>query len=450
MNDLQIKDLEHRIVLPSEIMLSIFSYLRFRDLTRCLFVDKWWNHVASDLEGRIPNAQLARAVYEIGLKTSFESLTTFQKAILEKSQTLDLSSKKGLRLGLGQSPTALDSTRLEKLDAFPNLKTLDLRNNQLRGDALKYVHKVPISSLNLRRCRFSNLTLLEGHSTLENLNLFNSNITNEMLESLRSIPHLKTIVFSNTNITDYRYLSGLAIETLNLSNCTMSSATFELLSTLPKLTTLLLGACYTFSNEDLLRLTSTSLKTLHLNQCFQVTDQTLKNLNGLALEQIDVSNCTDIGDLGIQNLEGHPLTTLKISYCVNITDEGLRYAQNFVSLTKLDLTGCKGVSENGFTHLTGLPIRTLKLRFCSHLTDNALINCRGLPLRKLDLLGCKNMTDLGLRELVEQHSIEELNIRQCNRMTDEEIAYLTTHSLTPIRIKRASKSLFAPAPDFKL
>ncbi len=68
---------------PDEVLVNIFSYLHFRDLVKCLLVEKRWLTIAGDLNHRVPNGKLTKIVYEIGLKTSFDTLDSFQREILE-------------------------------------------------------------------------------------------------------------------------------------------------------------------------------------------------------------------------------------------------------------------------------------------------------------------------------------------------------------------------------
>jgi len=422
-------------LLPDEDLFNIFSYLHFRDLIRCVPVNKQWLAVARDLTHREPNPRLTKIVYDIGLKTSFDSLDPFQKAILEKSQSLDLSEKIKYECLLGLPTTVppsqkVDSEKLATLKALPNLKKLNLKNSRIIGEALQHLHGLPITSLDLGWCEFSNLKPLESHPTLKELDL------------------------TSAYIDDFKNLCGRSIETLNLCSHNISGeALSQIIMNFPKLTTLHLANCrnsHLYFDENLLGLKGASIKTLNLS-CCDISNNSLKNLQGLALERLVLNGCDRIDDVGIQNLHGLPLTSLDISFCKKITDQGLKCLQYFERLSDLCLNACEGITDDGFLNLTGLPIKTLSLKWCFQLSDQALNNCRGLPLETLNIFACERITDAGLKYLVGQ-SIKKLDVRRCRRVTLKGIGYLQKHSRTLIRVRSyriSERHEFSSIPNLK-
>ncbi len=321
---------------------------------------------------------------------------------------------------------------------MPNLKILNLGYHQIIGDALQHLHGLPLTSLKLCGCVFSNLIPLEGHATLEKLDLSLCSLKAAEFNTVNKIPHLKTLILSSVSFTEkkLRNLSGSSIGTLSLNFLCFSGETIkQLVINLPNLTTLHFCDVHSFYiDQMLLGLRGASLKTLSLNRC-HIGDKSLKKLKGLALERLNLVGCKNVTDKGIRNLQGLPLTSLNVSSCTRITALALQYMQAFEKLSELSLDWCERITDDGFLNLVGLPIKKLRLRICRQLTDNALKNFKGLPLKELNLFACKNVTDVGLKYLV-GHSLEKLNICDCERVTDEGITYLKKHSRTRIHIKR--------------
>lgn len=342
--------------------------------------------------------------------------------------------------------------------------------------------------------RNKDLKTLGELESLEKLEIYGCPIDGTGLMHLKSLP-LKWLRLSQTRIThdELKYLVGLPLEHLNLSQNTLGDA-----SSLPladKLETLTSGLVSQFETSGFASLRKLPLKTLILNST-TTDDAALAQLHGMQLTELDLSK-TFVTDRGVAKLAGMPLKKLTLSR-TRISDEsfqtlatlpleeldisntsidgkGLSLLKNRklkrlnLSFTKLSLAGFQALAE--LTSLEELVIsnkdglvkmhhEALELRSISSREAvkniSKLINLRTLDLTAFrfnssdlaTIRGLKNLRTLrlgnlgaaqrkfvrGFKILSELSALEYLSIESCQGMSNEALSHLATlHKLKQLR-----------------
>lgn len=97
-----------------------------------------------------------------------------------------------------------------------------------------------------------------------------------------------------------------------------------------------------------------------------------------------------------------------------------------LQLNEIHLVGCGQLNNNGIFSLaqTQFSLNVLELSNSSRITDQALIQvCNHLfNLRKLALRNCRAITDLGIVNLKNLHYLKELDLSQCEQISNDGIA----------------------------
>ena len=200
-------------------------------------------------------------------------------------------------------------------------------------------------------------------TTLEDLVLDESNVTDDDLAALVNLAGLKRLSLVHTAITD-RGLSHL--------------------SGFPRLKTLVLDSSYRVTDEGLVAVGEIdSLEDVSLLD----TPVTLPPLVSLSGRQTTLQINSSHGVLGNRKLA---LSGTEIS------DEGLLRLHNAVELEGIELPS--RITDRGFRHLHGLPKLKYVVFAGTRITDRgfgSLID-HSPPLTEIDISGCGGLTDSGL------------------------------------------------------
>ncbi|MHC4111897.1 MAG: redoxin family protein, partial [Planctomycetota bacterium] len=261
-----------------------------------------------------------------------------------------------------------------------------------------------LQELNLSRTQITNkgLTHLSGLTSLRKLFLSNTQITDAGLAHLKNLTSLQSLCLHDTQVSDagLAHLKDLtSLQSLCLHDTQVSDAGLAHLKDLTSLETLRLEKTQV-SDAGLMHLKDVSqLKLLHLHAT-AVTDAGLLHLKGLTnLQRLDLGK-TQLTDAGLAQLKG--LTNLKglnLNW-TEVTDEGLVHLKGLYDLEWLNFYGTQ-VSDAGLTYLTGMTkLQTLYLNN-TLVTNAGLAHLKDLTsLRQLHLAGTK-VTKAGVAELKE-------------------------------------------------
>ncbi|XP_023348402.1 F-box protein At3g58530 [Eurytemora carolleeae] len=267
----------------------------------------------------------------------------------------------------------LTSTGLNEIFSLPTLSTLIIRGS------IEFIYRINVNIVS-KQLQTLQLTCDEG---------LNNDLFLQILEQCGST--LKSLTLKNSNIT--------------------GEILIKYKGTLPCLENLELIACRRLTDKGLLQilqLCGSTLTSLDIGYT-KITGESLSQYKGTlpCLENLNMRNCrqlTNGGLLHILQLCGSTLRSLNISG-TNITGE--------------NLSEYKGT----------LPcLETLNMMYCEQLTDNGLLQILqlcGSTLRTLDISGT-NITGENLSEYKGTlPCLENLNIRNCSDLTDEDYAYYT-------------------------
>lgn len=229
--------------------------------------------------------------------------------------------------------------------------------------------------------------------------------------------------FLSLNLTGYDYLTNMTLRelavgspnmvSLNLSYC--SDLTDEGIKVLaqhcPRLQTLILWGCYELTNATVLALAAhcSSITNLNLRCCRNINDDGLAMLaSGFrAMTSLNFTYCNKITDAGVRSLaRSFPmLQRLSFAYCSLISDESVRLlSQLCPHLEYLDLTQCNigddalcYIARSGMAH----SIRELFISSCNKVTDVGILQL-GLRCRQLSTFhvsGCEHVSVAALQML---------------------------------------------------
>ena len=195
----------------------------------------------------------------------------------------------------------------------------------------------------------------------------------------------------------------------------------ELINGIPNLESLNLSGCYNLSDSALdgaINRDLPDLKELNLSLCKEVSDNSLGRIatHCKGLQSLDLGGCTKITNTGLLLISWglKKLEMLNLRSCRLISDHGIGY------LAGLDSTGSNYASSSG--------LKELGLQDCQKLTDESLKHVSvGIPeLRKINLSFCISVTDTGLKSLAKLSSLEDLNLRSCDNVSDIGIGFLSS------------------------
>lgn len=206
---------------------------------------------------------------------------------------------------------------------------------------------------------------LAGLSTLEALDLSQTQISDAGLTRLTEVACLNRVNLEGTRVTD----DGIR----------------HLVHQCPNLTRLFIG-----------RTACTGSVVKHLAQ--------LKQLERLSLDALPIAD-GDISELGTLN----HLQELSLSE-TNITDQGLAALGNFVELSRLHLNHT-AITDRGIAAVAGWArLTSLSLNGCRQLTDAVLPPLARLPLDSLRISGVDEISDKGLLRLTVVRSLRRVEV----------------------------------------
>jgi len=234
--------------------------------------------------------------------------------------------------------------------------------------------------------------------------------------------------------TDLAFVRGLAssLTNLDLRNSNITDAGVANLATLHNLNELSLAACTKVTDDGLLPLAALKHLT-HLNlSCLEVTGTSFPVLGKIALQHLNLSCCTKITTANllpifaqtntlrylnitcckIKTLLTLPpnLEELDISACANLGDATLLVVAGLLDLRSLSIGSCEFTTA-GYRNLIGSPVQTLCLRGTLSFGDAELdLVCNLLRLTSLDIYCCSNLTKRGLARLLDLPLLKKITM----------------------------------------
>ncbi len=323
--------------------------------------------------------------------------------------------------------TSITDDHLAHLKSLNALETLSLhRNKQLNGEGL--VHLKDLSAL--REVRFYvtpiqdfGLEHIRHLKSLEALSLQSTQVTDEGLVYLQSLPHLKKLVLPG-QISDQglAQLKGLvSLEELSLYSPDITDGGLAHLKDLPLLKTLKIFSPRV-TRAGLVQLLKYR-PGLEVNLCLDLNDDAdMARLKGLPCVMSLYLARSQVTDAGLANIEGlTSLEQLNLSR-TRITDAGLAHLQGLHELSVLDLTDTQ-ITDVGVAYLKDLTaLRTLRL-WNTYITDAGLENLKGLKSLALLILDGTQISDAGLVHLEDLANLSGLFLRQTH-ITGAGLAHL--------------------------
>lgn len=184
---------------------------------------------------------------------------------------------------------------------------------------------------------------------------------------------------------------------------------------------------------------------LNVSECARLTDKAVGGISQRCanIEILNFSGCALLTDECCQSLvreprtgmpRGEKLRKLKLGYCMQLTDRALEIlSKRCVKLNTLDLSGLVHLTDPGIRKLVMhcKSIQNMCLSRCKRLTDKALCNLADyLWIEELDISNSSKFTDEGLDVLsMEFTGLIKLNISSCEKITNRGIVSLGRHCL---------------------
>uniref|UniRef100_A0A8C2WXD6 F-box and leucine rich repeat protein 20 n=1 Tax=Cyclopterus lumpus TaxID=8103 RepID=A0A8C2WXD6_CYCLU len=363
--------------LPKELLLRIFSFLDVVTLCRCAQVSRSWNVLALD-----------------GSNWQRIDLFDFQRDI-EGRVVENISKRCGgflrklsLRGCLGVGDSALRPA--SSLFVFLPVG-LSLRTAGTSSCVCALFWDASVSS-----CLFSLKS--EGCPLLEQLNIsWCDQVTKDGIQALvRCCPGLKGLFLKGCTQLEDEALKHIG------AHC-------------PELVTLNLQTCSQITDEGLITICRGChrLQSLCVSGCANITDAILHALgqNCPRLRILEVARCSQLTDVGFTTLARncHELEKMDLEECVQITDGTLIQLSIYCPrLQVLSLSHCELITDDGIRHLGSGP--------CAH--DR---------LEVIELDNCPLITDASLEHLKSCHSLDRIELYDCQQITRAGIKRLRTH-----------------------
>uniref|UniRef100_A0A914HZX8 F-box domain-containing protein n=1 Tax=Globodera rostochiensis TaxID=31243 RepID=A0A914HZX8_GLORO len=367
-------------ILPTELMLRVFSYLDITSLGRCAQVCRSWNKLAMD-----------------GSNWMDVDLFSFQREV----------------------KTTVVESLAKRCGSF--LKVLSLKGcENVQDNAMRsFAAKCPnIEQLTLTKCK------LVTDSTCEYIGRYCHRIVMIDLENCTLITDI-ALKFIGEGCK--------RLEEINLSWCEQISdiGIAYVAKSCPNLHTLFCKGLDNLSSQCFGQLVMPELRALNLFSCPNVTDETVADVarNCHQLEFLSLSNCKEITDQAIVSIShGCPkLRDLELAGCANLTDSGfVQLAKNCHELERMDLEECLLITDSTLSNFNnGCPnLYSLSLSHCENLTDNGLADlcvAHRERLQVLELDNCPNITDLALESMKHLKVLERVDLYDCQMITKDAI-----------------------------
>lgn len=288
-----------------------------------------------------------------------DSIITYGEA--QKITDLNLASK--------------NISTLKGIEAFSNLKTLNLDKNRLM-DIYILGELTSLTSLSLYGNQIDNLYGLSSLAKLNTLNLSDNNFDSFELTELKNLNSLKTLNLSKNELDDISELSNLKLTSLDISKCIINDLSpltrmtslktlyandneiddISALSALKNLTELNLDNNMIGDLTPLLNLTS--IQILHLNNtgCSDI-----EGINGLKTNLTELYlNNNSISDLSPLSGESGIFRKLKILHLSNNLIDG-DTLENLSTLPVIEELYLNNNDIDSISHIANLPIKRLDL-----------------------------------------------------------------------------------------
>lgn len=282
--------------------------------------------------------------------------------------------------------------------------------------------------LTLRGREFNNNSLAKwkNHPDVHELDLSNSDVSDEGMEVVQSLTNLRWLDLSNTKITDIglKKLSNLdKLSYLRIKNTPVSGTGLKGAAYLPVLESLNLS--YTqVSDHTIIHIEKASnLQALYLEETL-VTEQGLSIIKNFPLLQIMFMPKGIYGDetakilSELSDLDGNFWNGIQFS----LTDEGLKNLSKVKYLHNLELID-SNISEEGYKSLLTLKDFFLLNLSGSNFTDASVIHLDYLPALRIVNLSGTQITDQGIKTLLKYGRISELDISN-TQITDDIFPFL--------------------------
>ena len=207
--------------------------------------------------------------------------------------------------------------------------------------------------------RESGFSVFGNFRKLEDLTLFDANVSNDQLLKLEGIETLKWIRLNRCPRVSGAGLAGLVqsknVERLDVSGCRRINS--DAMAVVCK-----------FENLVELNLSGTLVKSDGIKQ--------LKQLG--KLEQLDLSRCNWVDDATIKVVSGFPsLKRLTLSRVPRLTDRALEHLANLDSLEQLEIKANGLITGAGFSAFgENSRLKVLALKNVGNLSANGLKNLR--------------------------------------------------------------------------
>ncbi|TKS92227.1 F-box/LRR-repeat protein 20 F-box and leucine-rich repeat protein 20 [Collichthys lucidus] len=351
----------------------------------------------------------------LGLSLS-EMFTNSDEAVINKKlpkelllRTFSQNCRNIELLSLNGCTKITDSTCNSLSKFCPKLKHLDLASC------------TSITNLSLK-------ALSEGCPLLEQLNIsWCDQVTKDGIQALvRCCPGLKCLFLKGCTQLEDEALKHIGahcpeLVTLNLQTCSLS-LTFSLtcsvsarslLEQYPKQKILYSLFCeQQITDEGLITICRGChrLQSLCVSGCANITDAILHALgqNCPRLRILEVARCSQLTDVGFTTLARncHELEKMDLEECVQITDGTLiQLSIHCPRLQVLSLSHCELITDDGIRHLGSGPcahdrLEVIELDNCPLITDASLEHLKSChSLDRIELYDCQQITRAGIKRL---------------------------------------------------
>jgi hypothetical protein len=229
--------------------------------------------------------------------------------------------------------------------------------------------------------------------------------------------------FTNQGLAGLRGLDGLFALDLFWHVTGITSDSFEVLTTLPNLTSL--GCDGELSNDRAMQHIGSipRLRKLRAQGTVATDDGFLALSRSTTLENFWGRECPNLAGPGFVALSQMPsLRALGVS-CKNVDDDALSSLPRFPALRELTPID---VPDEGFRHIGGCSrLERLSCMYCRDTTDVATSHIAALALKSY-YAGLTQITDLSLETLGRMLSLESIELYETKRVTDTGLASLAT------------------------
>ena len=241
------------------------------------------------------------------------------------------------------------------------------------------------------------------------------------------------------------------VYTLILKSCTIYDKTMSLIGKRCRyLRELDLTGCHLLTDVAMesIGMNCKELKRLSIEGCSQVSDEGVNDIARYcsSLTALNMNKCQFITDESLTSIGEacQSLKELKLSWMQAITDRGIYTFSSYANVNEmeiLDLSACRKIGDDGVIgvseRLTNLT--DLSLYYCNKITDRGCIAVTHnlIKLKKLSLADLYQITDTALhfdrdgdgRPVIDANmlkTMEDLNLTDCNRLTDYGFASVVT------------------------